>query len=302
MKFITAKILMAVKGHILNAPWAGRMQRRRKRGLAIREVVGKYLERYSTCFRSISPADPDPRMNVDGERIFSIWFQGEDKAPKIVKACWRSIRANCSLPLIILDENTVFDWISLPESIVKQWKSGKIRHAHFADLCRLELLYQYGGVWLDATDFISSDFPEWMMEEDFFVHMSGDKQRGFHAFVQNCFIRAKKGNFLVQAWRDAAFIYWKNEDKALDYFIHQLIFKKVVEVNPLAQVQFERMPKVNQEATHTIWFDNAGNAYDKEMFDNLTAAALFQKTEFKSSNATNPKPGSFAEAVINSYK
>lgn len=302
MKFITAKILMTVKGHILNAPWGGRIQRRLKRGFAIREVVGKYLDKYASGFRSISPANPEPRMNVEGERIFSIWFQGEETAPEIVQACWRSIRANCTMPLVILDENTIFDWIGLPEEVVEKWRSGKIRHAHFADLCRLELLYQYGGFWLDATDFISSEFPQWLLDEDFFVHMSGEKQRGFHSFVQNCFIRAKKGNFLIQAWRDAALIYWKNEDKAVDYFIHQLIFKKVVEENPLAQVQFERMPKVNQDAAHTIWFDNAETPYDKEMFDSLAAAALFQKTEFKSSNATNPKPGSFAEAVMNRYK
>ena len=64
----------------------------------------------------------------------------------------------------------------------------------------------------------------------------------------------------------------------------------------------QTMPEINQDPTHTIWFEHASDTYDETLFNELAAAAVFQKTEFKSENATNPKPGTFAEKLINLNK
>lgn len=285
-------------GHILNAPWASRMQRRRHRGLVTQRLVCSYLDRYVPYFENIPPL-PDVDVQRQEERIFSIWLQGEDAAPEIVKACWRSIRKHCSQELVILDASTISDWISLPEYVLEKWRSGKMRPCHFADICRIELLYKYGGLWLDATDYVFEPMPQWLLDQDFFVYMSGEKQRGFYSFIQNCFIRARKGSYLLHAWREAVLTYWKYEDSTIDYFVHQLLFKKVVENNALAAKCFEAMPKLTQDPTHTVWFENADSPYDPELFGRLSSAALFQKTEYKSDSAKSPKPGSFAEFLIN---
>ena len=294
------KFSMVLKGHILNAPWGSRLERRRKRGEAISKAVERYLDKYVPAFAEV-PEDVDiPKQ--DKERIFSIWFQGEEAAPNLVKACWRSIRTNCTQELVVLDAQSVFDWIQLPEYVVEKWKAGKIRPAHFADICRVELLYRYGGLWLDATDYVFAPMPQWLMDEDFFVFMSGDRQRGSYSYIQNCFIRGRKGNYLLKAWRAAMLEYWKHEDSTIDYFVHQLLFKKVVKNNKLAAEHFAKMPSVNQDPTHTIWFEYASDPFDENLFNELSSAAIFQKTEFKSDNAKNPAPGTFAEKLINLNK
>jgi hypothetical protein len=180
-----------------------------------------------------------------------------------------------------------------------KWRAGKIRPAHFADICRVELLYRYGGLWLDATDYVFAPMPQWLMDEDFFVFMSGDRQRGSYYYIQNCFIRGRKGNYLLKAWRAAILEYWKHEDSTIDYFVHQLIFKKVIQNNKKAAGLFAKMPAVIQDPTHTIWFEHASDPFDEALFKELAAAAVFQKTEFKSENARNPEPGTFAEKLIN---
>lgn len=294
------KFSMVLKGHILNAPWGSRLERRRKRGEAISKAVERYLDKYVPAFAEV-PED----VNVpeqDKERIFTIWFQGEEAAPDLVKACWRSIRTNCTQELVVLDAQSVFDWIQLPEYVVEKWKAGKIRPAHFADICRVELLYRYGGLWLDATDYVFAPMPQWLMDEDFFVFMSGDRQRGSYSYIQNCFIRGRKGNYLLKAWKVAMLEYWKYEDSVIDYFVHQLLFKKVVKNNKLAAEHFAKMPSVNQDPTHTIWFEYASDPFDENLFNELSSAAIFQKTEFKSDNAKNPTPGTFAEKLINLNK
>lgn len=301
-----------VKGHILNAPWKSRIARRRQRGMVTARAVSRYLDRYVEEAVEASVADCGKVLveavqasqagcsapSAEAEHIFSIWFSGEETAPAIVKACWRSIREHSSLPLVVLDENSLWNWISLPQGIIEKWKDGKIRPAHFADICRIELLYRHGGFWLDATDFITAELPAEIASQPFFVYMAGENIRGFYGYIQNCFIRGQKGNYLLKCWREAVLAYWSNEDSAVDYFVNQLLFKKVIEVNPQAAALFAKMPQVPQDATHELWYNYADKPFDQDLFRDITAKAAFQKTDYKSSAATSPIPGSFAEAII----
>ena len=285
-------------GHIFNAPWKSRLQRRRRRGEVTERYVLEYLDFIFATELVPRKAEADIACQ---ERIFSIWLQGEDKAPSIVKACWRSIRENCTQPLVVLDAESIFDWISLPDYVVRKWKEGKMRHAHFTDICRLALLERYGGLWLDSTDFVSAPIPEWILDEDFFVFGSGDTLRGCYSFIQNCFIRARRGSYLLSAWLEAVLRYWQREDSTIDYFVHQLIFEKLIMCDSKARELYDRMPKVAQDPTHTVWFGNADNAYDPELFRSLCASAVFQKTEYKSSCARSPRRGSVAWKMIGMY-
>ena len=301
-----------LRGHILNWMWRPRMRRRRVRGAVTAEVVGRYIDRYVSLSASfpedaaalssaVPSANPPAASLPDGERIYSIWLQGEDKAPSIVRACWRSVRANCSLPLVILDEQQLLSGLGLPEYVIAKYRAGKMTRAHFSDICRVELLYRYGGIWLDATDFVTEDFPQWLLDEDFFIYRSGDCVSGAYAFVQNCFFRSRRGNYILGAWRDAILAYWKAESGAVDYFVHQLLFWRVVCRNEKAAELFAAMPEISQDATHMLWFGYRDKPFDRKVFDELTSTALFQKTEYKSSSAKNPLRGSFAEQMMNMY-
>ena len=230
-----------------------------------------------------------------------MWLQGEAAAPEIVKACWRSIRANSSRELVVLDSSSLPDWIELPGHVTDKWRRGLIRPAHFTDICRVALLHRYGGYWMDATDFLPMELPEWMDRQDFFVYMSGERQRGWYSFIQNCFIRGRRGNYLLALWLNAMEVYWEHENSAIDYFVHQLLFRKAVESDPEAGRLFAAMPRIVQDPTHTVWFENASRPFDPELFRTLTSAAAFQKTEYKSSDASSPVPGSFADALMKMY-
>jgi len=286
-------------GHILNPLWKSRAERRRIRGEATLRAVNRHLDEYIDYIRTLKPGDG--QSPAGPERIFSLWFQGEDSAPELVKTCWRSVRANCPQELVVLDSANIFQWIDLPEHIVKKWRTGRMRPAHFSDICRLALLSRYGGLWLDATDYLPAPLPDWLWQSEFFLYMSGSKLQGWYSYVQNCFIRAKAGNFLADAWLRLICEYWAREDRSLDYFIHQLLFKKLVENNAYAAELFSAMPKIDQDPTHRLWFGSGAEKYSKADWDAETSAAMFQKTEYKSALAQSPAPGSNAWHLINSY-
>lgn len=288
---------IALFGHLLNPLWKSRAERRRIRGEVTARAVSRHLDAYTDFIRDLKPETQ--QFPAGPERIFSIWLQGEQAAPELVKACWRSVGAHCPQELVVLDSESIFRWIDLPEHIVKKWREGKMRPAHFSDICRLALLSRYGGLWLDATDYIPASLPEWLWESDFFVYMSGSEQTGgWYAFIQNCFIRARAGNFLASAWFRLICEYWRREDRPVDYLIHQLLFKKLVENNALASELFSAMPRIGQEPTHELWFGAGDLEYRREDWDAICAGAMFQKTEYKSSRALSPIPGSNAYHLI----
>lgn len=285
-------------GHILNPLWNDRLARRKKRYDATAGSTLRYLKRYAPEVAAIAPSDaivaPEP------EHAFSIWFQGEENAPELVKACFRGMREHLQLPLVVLDAETVFDWIELPDFVVEKWKKGKIPHAHFSDICRIELLYQHGGVWLDATDYVMAPIPDYIMAEDFFVFTSGTRIRGNYSGIQNCFIRGKKGNQLLDIWRKAIYIYWRNENSKINYFIHHLLLKLAVGYNAAARRLFDAMPKVEQDPTHALWDAHCADAYDEAEFRRLTKDAFFQKTNFKDKRLASAGPDTIAAHVLNS--
>ena len=289
---------LIMTGHLLNWPWRSRLERRRIRYEATQKSALRYLCRYLPDIAAIEPTG-SLRKEKEPERVFTLWLQGEENAPEIVKACFRSMRRHLKQEVVLQDEKTLFDWISIPDEIVEKWRKGKMRAAHFSDICRVDLLYRHGGYWLDATDFVTAPIPEKIEAQDFFMFMSGSKIRGSYSFVQNCFIRSRKGNPLIEVWRNAMLQYWNSENSVINYFTHQLLFKLAVENNPYARSAFEKMLKKEQDATHTVWDTHKGEPFDAENFLELTKDAFFQKTEYKTAVSKQPPEGSYA-AVIQS--
>ncbi|MBO8407615.1 MAG: hypothetical protein IAC77_04120 [Proteobacteria bacterium] len=286
---------IALRGHVFNWLWRSREHRRAVRSDVISQVIPRYFRRYLPAAAAI--AERQPVRDDANEKIWTIWLQGEDKAPPLVQACYRSVRKNCTQELVVLDEKSLRDYITLPDIIWKKRAEGKIKNAHFADICRVELLYEHGGVWLDSTGFATAPIPDWIMKEDFFVYLAGKNVGSPYSFMQNCFIRSRRGAYLLDAWRAMILDYWMHENSNFDYFMHQLLFKTLVMYDPRAQVHFAVMPHVDQDPTHALWWSYADKPFDQETFDRVTSGAFFQKLTYR--GADNPPKGSFADVMIN---
>ena len=286
-----------IRGHILVPFWWSREHRRAKRCKVLTSAIPRYFKRYLPAAAAI----PERKVVKDdeNEKIWTLWLQGEEKAPPLVKACFRSIRKHCKQELIVLDENTVFDYITLPKEIIEKRKQGKIKHAHFADICRVELLYEHGGFWLDSTGFATSEIPDWITKQDFFVYMAGQKVGSPYSYMQNCFIRSRKGAYLLDAWRAMILDFWIHENHNFDYFMHQLLFKTLVENDERAKKYFAKMPHIDQDPTHALWWAYGDKPFNQKIFDKVTAESFFQKTTYNSPWAKNVVSGTFADVMIN---
>ena len=91
--------------------------------------------------------------------------------------------------------------------------------------------------------------------------------------------------------------YWMHENSNFDYFMHQLIFKTLVMWDPRAKEYFAKMPHVDQDPTHALWWDYKDKPFDQDTFSQVTSGAFFQKLTYRRSD--NPISGSFADVMMN---
>ena len=95
--------------------------------------------------------------------VWICWLQGIENAPKLVKNCYKSVRHNVKdMDIVVLDEKNLFNYVSLPDYIVKKWKNKTITNTHFSDIIRLNILNLHGGLWLDATTYLTGPLPKYL--------------------------------------------------------------------------------------------------------------------------------------------
>lgn len=94
----------------------------------------------------------DP-ISEKNETIWQYW--DKDPKPKIVNLCMKSLSELCGYNRIVLNDENILNYF-VPSEIINQ-KKGYITKTHFSDILRVNLLYRYGGAWLDSTIFITKN-------------------------------------------------------------------------------------------------------------------------------------------------
>src|ERR1022692_2049355 len=92
--------------------------------------------------------------------IWILWLQGIDNAPYVVRRCYESwVERNPGWRVVFLDGQLLAKFASL-DYVFGDFGGLSIQHA--ADMLRLDLLANHGGVWVDATCFCVRPLDEWL--------------------------------------------------------------------------------------------------------------------------------------------
>ncbi len=223
------------------------------------------------------------------ETIWQFWDNPAGRTtPEIVKSSIKSVdKFKGNFYHKVLNNATYGDYTDLPGYILDKFKKGQIDYTHFSDLLRLNLLKNHGGIWLDATGYMTDIIPTYILDEDFFVFLTGHLTHFPYSFLQNCFIRVKKGSFLCDAWYRMCIEYWKNETKATDYFQHQLMLKTLISHQSQAKNLFMRMPQISEDGSQQLVGDNLIKKFDADEWERIRKASFFQKTTYKVPSTTD---------------
>ena len=137
-------------------------------------IIYTYLKtKYSSFLKKYKTKENNSHEYSD--IVWWCWFQGEEKAPDIVKACLESVRRNMPDKKInIITESNMWDYVSMPDFIKEKYKKGIISRTHFSDLLRLELLITYGGTWIDSTVLCTAE-PNYAFNTPLFAFKTNEK-------------------------------------------------------------------------------------------------------------------------------
>jgi len=160
-------------------------------------------------------------------RIWIYWDQGEAAAPPLVRTCIASWRTqNPGWELRVLDRDSAPALARLPMA------PGDIAVQAYADLLRLRLLRDSGGVWVDATTFCLRPLDHWLpvlAQGGFFAFTWTPADRWFiwpnvPRRITNWFLASEPGGTVVTAWEARSLLYWQDRQRAHVYYWPHLLW------------------------------------------------------------------------------
>lgn len=185
--------------------------------------------------------------------MWSYWHQGFDSAPITVVNCQRQLKKfhhgmEENVKINFLCKNTLSYHIE-PELIDKYKSLTRGNIAWFSDLVRLELLINFGGVWIDPTVYLIKPLDLWYKEcvqsdSVLFLFTKPGRDRCY----ANWFIWAESDNYTLLVLRNELIKYWESvapDNKIGDFigrFLHRYInnrgvYLSLLWLNPI----FKRM-------------------------------------------------------------
>lgn len=216
------------------------------RDLNSKKKLMKKLRRY------LKKGDQHTSEHSDSKIIWWLWYQGLEDAPPIVKKCWESVNNyKGEYELITLDNKNLYEYVNLPATILEKRKKGIIGDAHFSDLCRLSLLKNYGGVWIDATVLMTGEIPEFIKKQNLFFFQSSNIDQNFSC-MSNWFIKAQSNNYFIDALYRSIIEYWEKNSHVLDYYIFHMFAKLLVEQDAVCQSMLTNMAYLSNAQPHVL--------------------------------------------------
>lgn len=184
--------------------------------------------------------------------IWQYWGQGYSKedVPEVVQRCFDSVdKFSNGYTVIRLCDETLSDYIDLPEDVFNKYRTGVVGATHFTDLIRIALLTAYGGVWLDATILLTAPLEDKLTNDDYFLYQRDwaqeDKKqwrrtyayyfswhKDFKVRMLSSVIYSKRGALVISDLFQLMLHYWRTQNGIIDYFFFQILFTQYIQRFP----------------------------------------------------------------------
>lgn len=262
------------------------------------KIQNKLIRHYYRVLRKFDSFDFSSLPHVHSNKIWIFWWQGIDNAPDLVKVCFASVTRYLSndWDIILLTKDNYKEYVSFPDFILKKFDKGVITLTHFSDLLRLELLIQYGGMWLDATVFCSGNkLPVNALKTDLFVFQTQKPGADGHATLMSSWlILAKSNHPILLGTRELLYEYWSKKDWMVDYFLIHHFFTMSCKC---FQEEKAKIPPVDNSIPHLLQL-HLFDPYDEDRWNHWKSLTCFHKLSYKFIEEDFDKEGTFYKEVI----
>ena len=222
--------------------------------------------------------------------VWVCWWQGEEAVPELVKMCLDSIQRNIPKEKAVIRFITLencMEYVTFTDTIIKKFQEGKITLTHLSDILRAELLYRYGGMWIDATYYVSDKMDKTLFEKDSFwtLKYSGyirksDISQGRWACN---LLRVPPENLFARFLMESFWYYWEVNDTLIDDFLIDYVAALAYDMFPEVQKMIDDCP-----ASDTAVFElqkNLNRKFDRKKYQEWTQKTSFFKLNWRTETA-----------------
>lgn len=247
------------------------------------EFVFDFLEKeFANLIQKYEKLPDKVEQDSEGGHIWTLWWQGLDHAPEIVKTCLKSQQKNMvgeKFQYTIITKDNWRQYMELPDHIIEKVENGKITLTHFSDIIRAELIKNYGGVWIDATVFCNKKMDLKPVNELFTAKCSPTPRSLTLGRWTGFLIGDKQGSKLFSFMSEAFSQYWEKYDSLVAYLLIDYIIAIAYKHFPEIRKEYEQIP-VNQTG---LWLmlREMNKPYDKNKWNHAVQTADFWKLSYK---------------------
>lgn len=229
--------------------------------------IQKHLKPIIDSVDKIDYAVAKPNRIVK-DAVWVCWFQGEDAMPPIVRKCYRSIKDHAgNHPVVLITVDNFREYVKIPDFILKQYESGKLKQAHFADILRINLLAHQGGLWLDATMLLMESIDESIFKKKFWSVKT--EKTGLYVSQCRWAVFAMAAQPEINLFNKLALCfeqYIKKTDLFVDYFMFDQFIDMLYKSDPEIRKAIDAVPYNNPQI----------HGLDSHLEDRYDAAKLKQ--------------------------
>lgn len=214
------------------------------------------------------------------KNIWTMWWQGEKNMPEEIEICLKSIRRfSEGHKLIVITRENIDQYISFPDYIKRKIDLNIISYTHLSDLVRIYLIKNYGGLWLDATVFVSGKIPEGIFHYTYYTNkliarqMACVSRQRWAGYI----LAGKPDNIYCSFMLDCFYKYWETEEMLIDYFLIDYLtdiaydkltnFRNLYNDLEIGNVMINQLEKI------------CNNIYDPQILTDLFANHVFFKLQ-----------------------
>lgn len=187
--------------------------------------------------------------------IYVMWWTGEETMPPVVRLCYKNLCRNAKRhPIVLITKNNIYTLFPSIAQHIKEveekYNERKICIQHFSDITRSLILDKIGGIWIDATVFVTPDWDENLVGKSFY---SGRRSSTFANSGKSItagqwtsyFIASVKGNPLINFMYNGLLEYYSRKGWISEYYTMDYLFTIGMSKSPIVRQIIESVPEIN---------------------------------------------------------
>lgn len=244
----------------------------------LKQQYGDLVEKYSSKKKMLD------RQPI----IWIMWWQGYSNMPPIVKACFESVKKHISenVKVILLTKDNYADYVDIPDYIIDKVEKKIISLTHLSDIIRMACIADNGGIWLDATIYVTKNIPDELLTNDFFS-LSTKEDCHYVSMCKWCGFAIGGRSIVFDFMKDLFYTHWHKYNSFIDYYFIDYGLRLYYDSSDVFRKEVDSFSFVISNLY--VLQNNLNNVFDKNIMNHIIDSAMFSKLTWKGNLLTSVK-------------